>query len=221
MIDTFQPSPVFALFGRLKSPPLQDFQLPDPIIEGGAQPAETQAPASGLADHAAISALGESLSRQDGAMALFEFNYQAAHGISTIQNGSGITRTEFWAQSYGMKFTVAGEPEAAQALFDKLQSEFTPEKVADRIAAFATAGFGRMTGADGQDTLTDRGAFRDFIQKFVEKGFADALGMLGPLADPVRAGLDRTLSLVKGKLDAWVKTGDQGAVTTSEAVTPN
>ena len=187
------------------------FQSPPgfaPFARGNGPPLRLDAPASDSAD---LSPLAGLLGRQGGASALFEFNYQAVHGISEVRDGRGITRTEFFSQSFEMKLTVSGDPEAAKALFDRLQAEFTPGKVADRIAGFATSGFGRLTGADGRDALTDRGAFREFIQRAIEKGFADALGMLGPLADPVREGLDGTLSLVKEKLDAWVKDGEPEA----------
>ncbi len=181
------------------------FQSPSdfaPFGRGNGPQFREDAPASDSAD---LSPLAGLLGGRGGASALFEFNYQAVHAISVSRDGDRITRSEFFSQSFEMRLTVAGEPEAAKALFDKLQAEFTPEKVADRIAGFATAGFGRLTDAEGKDTLTERGAFRDFIQQFVEKGFADALGMLGPLADPVKEGLDKSLALVKERLDAWVK----------------
>jgi hypothetical protein len=194
----FRSSPGFAPFARENGPPPRQ-----------------DAPASDSAD---LSPLAGLLGRQGGASALFEFNYQAVHGISVSQGEHGITRTEFLSQSFEMRLTVAGDPEAAQDLFDRLQAEFTPEKVADRIADFATAGFGRLKGEDGHDALTGRAAFRDFIQQFVEHGFSDALGILGPLADPVREGLDKALSLVREKLDAWVKAADVGEDASSDEV---
>lgn len=219
--NPFQPQDLFAALGRLRFPRAGEAAdlarlAPD---KQDAEPMP-QADGEGHADPAELSPLSRALAPSGGASALFEFNFQAVHSISEVREGNSITRTEFFAASFEMNLTVSGDPEAAKALFEKLKAEFIPEKVADRIATFATAGFGRLKDGEGKGVLQDRAAFRDFIQKAVEQGYGQALGLLGPVDGEVKGGLEKTLQFVRDRLDAWVKEGQEAADAPVDAPAP-
>ena len=141
------------------------------------------------ADRADLSALAQQFAKQGGAFALFEFHYQSVHSVSMARDGKGVSRREFWQQSFEMDLTVGGDPEAAKALFAKIQEEFSPEKVADRIVGFA------LKGSEGKGN-----PFREFIQKAIELGYAQARQMLGPLDDKIAAQLEETMKRVREKM---------------------
>lgn len=141
------------------------------------------------ADRADLSALAQQFAKQGGAFALFEFNYQSVHAVSMARDGKGVSRQEFWQQTFEMHLTVGGDPEAAKALFSKLQDEFSPEKVSDRIANFA------LGASAGQGN-----PFKDLIQKAVESGYAQARQMLGVLDPKVSDQLEQTMKLVREKM---------------------
>ncbi len=143
-----------------------------------------------------------------GAAALFEFQYQSVHAVSLSRDGSGVSRREFFAESLQIRLTVAGTPEGVQSLLDRLRSEFTPEKVAGRIADFATAGY-KGPGEKGA-----REAFRAYIQKAVESGYAAALSLLGPLGAGVKEPLEKTMDLLRDRLDAFSQGEDYQGVET-------
>ena len=141
------------------------------------------------ADRADLSALAREFAKQGGAFALFEFEYQSVRSVSQVRNGDSVSRQEYWQQSFEMHLTVGGDPEAAKALFAKLQDEFSPEKVSDRIASFA------LKGAEGKGD-----AFRDFIRAAIEQGYGEARRLLGPLDEKVSDSLEQTMKLLWDKL---------------------
>ena len=150
-------------------------------------------------DRLDLSSLASSLAKDHKAMAMMEFHYQAVHAVSTSLSDGKLTRTEFMAQSFEMDLTVVGDPEAARELFQKLKEEWSPDKVADRIAAFATKGFGR------QGLPQDRAGFRGLVQKAVESGYSQARSLLGPVGEEVASSLEETMKRVRDLLDIWAK----------------
>ncbi|MBI3098963.1 MAG: DUF5610 domain-containing protein [Planctomycetes bacterium] len=84
---------------------------------------------------------------------------------------------------------------------------FAPEKVAGRIANFAEGGYTRFRNGNA-DTEGLRGAFRDFIAPYIEKGYNEALGLLGDsIPGDIRDLLSKTKSLVDQRLSAFVSGG--------------
>lgn len=148
---------------------------------------EGEAPKQGgKMDRADLSALAKEFAKRGGAFALFEFEYQSVHSVSLYRDAHGVSRQEYWQQSFEMNLTVGGDPEAAKALFEKMKEQFSPEKVAGRIADFA---LGISAGRDQ--------AFRDLIRSAVELGYSQARDMLGPVDEEVAAQLEETLKRVR------------------------
>lgn len=140
-------------------------------------------------DRADLSALSREFARKGGAFALFEFEYQSVHAVSLSRDARGASRREYWSESFEMRLSVGGDPEAARKLFEKLKEEYRPEKVADRIVGFA------LKGAGGRGE-----AYRDLLRAAIEIGYSEARRMLGPLDEKVESELEETLRLVRERL---------------------
>ncbi len=185
--------------GLLSWPPPEDGR---PRSQGNA----CASPGMGGMDSLDLSALAGNLAKDHKAMAIMELHYQSMHAVSTVFDGTKYSRTEIYAQTFDMKLTVAGDPEAAKALMEKIRQEWSPDKVADRIADFATAGFGRA------GLPQERSAFRDLIQQAIESGYSQAKGLLGPLGDETASSLEETMKKIRERLDAWVKGPEPSAL---------
>ncbi len=146
-----------------------------------------------------LSALAGSLAKDHKAVAIMEFHYRSMHAIRTEFEGTEYSRTEIYAQTFDMTLTVAGDPEAAKGLLEKLKAEWTPDKVAERIANFAVTGFGLAS------MPSDRSAYRDLIGKAVESGYSQARSLLGSLSEDIAGSLEETMRKVRERLDAWVR----------------
>ena len=87
-------------------------------------------------------------------------------------------------------------------ILQKLLDYFSPEKTSDRIFKFALQGYGQgsFTKPDDSDQRT---RFSDFILPYIEKGFKEARDMLGKLPDDVAAKVDKTLSLIHDRFQAF------------------
>lgn len=171
--------------------------LPSPTPGQGQE--GDQNPGAGALDSLDLSALAGNLAKDHKAIAIMELHYQSMHSISTAFDGTKYSRTEIYAQTFDMKLTVAGDPEAAKALFEKMKAEWTPDKVSERISNFAVSGFGLP------NLPQDRATYRDFIQKAVEEGYGQAKSLLGALSKDVAGSLEETMQKVRDRLDAWVK----------------
>lgn len=160
-------------------------------------------------DRADLSSFASSLAQSGGAVALFEFNYQSVRAFSETRGGGSVTRSAFLYESFEMHLTVAGDPEAAQSLFEKLKAEFTPEKVAERIAHVGLSGF--LEGEEEADEAgkPSRSDIRDLILQAVQRGHGEALRLLGPLSEEHRSPLEETLRLVRERLDAFALEGEK------------
>ncbi|MFH0911931.1 MAG: DUF5610 domain-containing protein [Planctomycetota bacterium] len=141
--------------------------------------------------------------------AQFEVNYQS---ISAMSNAQGVSvqgaRFSFKASFEFLQLASGGEPiqtEAAsgQDLLDKLMDLFSPEKTAQRILDFALAQY----APQGADTEESRSAFADWIGDAIQKGFDQALSLLGFLPEEIQAGVDKTHELVFQGLEDFVKQG--------------
>ncbi|MBF0498806.1 MAG: DUF5610 domain-containing protein [Candidatus Riflebacteria bacterium] len=98
--------------------------------------------------------------------------------------------------------------QTSQDALSQLQDYFSPEKTAQRILDVATSFYPVSdTGQAAGNTEAGRQKFSDFIGASIEEGFRQAYGLLGTLPDDVKAGTDKTHSLVFAGLDNFVKNG--------------
>jgi hypothetical protein len=99
---------------------------------------------------------------------------------------------------------------AAKQKFDpkdfmaSLQDYFSPESTANRIVDFAAALY------DGKG---DRGEFGETMRKAIQKGFDQAMGILGKVPQSVQDGIDKTHSLTMKGLDDFIANGRNPAKT--------
>lgn len=166
-----------------------------------------------------------------GVSAQFEVNYQAmmavmgADGSMTMQsvNFSMSASFEYMGISAGMgsnfnpfsqflnggvNGTKEGEQTNANDPFAALRDLFSPEKTAQRILDFSLGFFGNSSMfREGGDTEESRGSFADYIGKAIQKGFDEALGVLGKLPEQTSKEIDKTHELVFDGLDNFKKNG--------------
>lgn len=91
----------------------------------------------------------------------------------------------------------------------KLKDLFSPEKTAQRILDFALSFFGKSSAyKTGGDTEESRGSFADMMGKAIQKGFDQALGILGELPEETANEIDQTHGLVFDGLDNFVQNGN-------------
>ncbi len=138
-------------------------------------------------------------------VSLFEMNYQSVRAIQGANGEQGIERTAFFAQALKIEYratgTYAADPEGA---IGKLREAFTPEKTARRILDFALSRYG---AEEGSDTPESRAAYRDTILPAVERGYQEALGLLGALPEEIRSELEATIRRVRELFDAFIRDG--------------
>jgi len=118
------------------------------------------------------------------------------NGKSTILNIEIDALYERYASIQG---EMPNETEAISqpdSLIDQLTDMFSPEATAERIFQFALLGFNEQ-----DDT---REAFRDFILPYIEKGYEEAMEMLGPFAEMVQETTSQTMDLVREKFETFV-----------------
>lgn len=88
---------------------------------------------------------------------------------------------------------------------DSFASFFTPDKVANRIADFALGGYGTYGGSAGQeDTVENRQRYADYILPAIDKGYNEALAILGKLPDKVSGELQQTRDLIQQRFDNFI-----------------
>lgn len=144
----------------------------------------------------------------DLSVSLFEMNYQSVRAIQGASGEQGIERTTFFARSLKIEYRATGayaaDPEAAKGAIDRLREAFTPEKTARRIADFALS---RYTEQGESDTPDARAAYRDRILPAIERGYQEALGLLGALPEEVRSELEATIRRVRELFEAFIRDG--------------
>ncbi|MBN2712011.1 MAG: DUF5610 domain-containing protein [Planctomycetes bacterium] len=147
----------------------------------------------------------------------FQINYQAvnsiqtANGVQTQQmNFSFNASFEYLSLQAGQGVTDPSSADGTQSA-DPLQSlmdYFSPESTAGRILDFALSFFPESSYAqEGGDTEDSRGKFADYIGNAVQKGFDQAMGILGKVPDKVQEDVDKTHEIVFKGFDDFVKNG--------------
>lgn len=167
---------------------------------------------------------GDARNKVIWARSQFELNYQvlrsvnSANGFETSQETFSFRSAyEFMQRASGEEATTpaqeGSETPAAEETGDEdqltaLQEYFSPENTARRILDVATSFFSmsEVFRAEGE-TEASRQKFADFIGGAVNEGFRQARAILGELPEDVKAGIDKTNSLVFSGLDDFVKNG--------------
>lgn len=89
-----------------------------------------------------------------------------------------------------------------------LQDYFSPEKTAGRILDFSTAFFGNSAAFKKYgDTEEGREEFAKIMRDAIQKGFDQAMGVLGKVPKSVQDGIDKTHELTFKGIDDFVKNG--------------
>ncbi len=153
----------------------------------------------------------------------FELNYQSVSSVSGaatgtsmslslsasfelagISSGNGSGYNPFATDAAGSADGTSG----ASDLMSTLADLFSPEKTAQRILDFSLGFFGQSSQFEQYgDTEEGRGAFADMMGAAIQKGFDQALGILGDLPEQTSNEIDQTHQLVFGGLDDFVKNG--------------
>lgn len=89
-----------------------------------------------------------------------------------------------------------------------LKDYFSPEKTAGRIVDFATAFFPMSDAFKAKgDTEEARNEFAEMMRNAIQKGFDQAMGVLGAVPKSVQEGIDKTHELTFKGIDDFVKNG--------------
>lgn len=153
---------------------------------------------------------------------------------ASFQRGDQLVQLNVEIQHSVVKFAVGRQaeggfdlaslldrlPEDARKLVDSFLSGekdadyFSPQSTADRIASFALRGFSFFEGgkAAAENSTEARRRYLEYITPAIEKGFKEALDILGALPDKTLAEIRETRSLIQEQLDAFAEGGsDQEA----------
>jgi hypothetical protein len=117
-------------------------------------------------------------------------------------------------------------PPSARQVIDKYQQGqfptdyFSPTNVANRISDYALKGFSSFDGgkASSQNTQESRQRFADFILPAIDKGFQQALDILGKLPDQIASGVQETRDKIQKRFTDFIQganstDGGNGATT--------
>ena len=141
--------------------------------------------------------------------------------MQTMMNGDGQTsqainfsfKLDYEWLNIGKGQNAASNPldlqsgDDADAIMKKLMEYFNPENTAGRILDFALGFFPNSQWAKSGNTLENRQGFSDYIGAAIQKGFDQAMGILGKVDDKTQAGIDTTHGLVFQGLEDFVKNG--------------
>ncbi|MDR2390875.1 MAG: DUF5610 domain-containing protein [Planctomycetota bacterium] len=104
--------------------------------------------------------------------------------------------------------TGAGTQPTANDFITQMQDYFSPEKTAERIVDFATAFFPNSQAFKSKgDTEEGRGEFAEMMRAAIQKGFDQAMGVLGKVPAKVQEDIDKTHELTFNGIDDFVKNG--------------
>ncbi|GEM_PF-2563643 len=192
-----------SLLASLHTPAAPAHNAPNNAPDPGARGQPQAAPE--LADEAALTSGAATAVRV--LRAQFEVNYQSLRAVAG-EDGAQFESVQFSLRaSYEFAQVSTGAPAAqapeGDALLDRVLELFSPENTAQRILDFALARY----APEGEDSESARAAFAEWIGEAIQKGFDEALGMLGDLPDEVQEQVDRTHELVFDGLDDFVATG--------------
>ncbi len=143
-------------------------------------------------------------------------------GIGSAANfGDSFNPFDFLSGLNGTDSADASDETEATDPFAQLQEYFSPEATADRILDFSLGFFGNSQQyKEGGNTEEARSNFADIIGKAIQKGFDQAMGILGKLPDETQEEVDETHSLVFDGLDNFVKTGSKDGEEGDEVTEP-
>lgn len=152
------------------------------------------------------------------ARAQYEVNYQAMQAVSSADgmqmrqvNFSIKASFEFLSYTAGQvppENGAGGDSAAPVDLMEQLREFFSPEKTAERILDFSLGFFPRSKAfKEGGDTEDSRNQFADVMRDAIQKGFDQALSMLGELPEETAQEIDETHDLVFDGLDRFVTDG--------------
>ncbi len=145
----------------------------------------------------------------------FELNYQVVQAVSgaTGQSAQSMSFSIEGSAAFMQALTGTENPQDAQKVASKdpmemMRTFFSPENTARRILDFSL-NFFKMSSffEDGGDTEEARGGFADFIGKAIQKGFDEAMGILGSVPEETQQDIDKTHELVFDGLDDFVENG--------------
>lgn len=178
--------------------------LPEGITRGAAEPGREEILSYSF-DSLQLSFRDPERGSLDLSVSLFELNYQSVRAIQGAGGERGIERTTFFAQALRIDYRATGAYAAdPEETLTRLREAFTPQKTARRIAEFALSRYARRGEAD---TPEARAAYRDGILPAIERGYGEALELLGTLPEEVRAGLEETIRRVRDLLEVFVREG--------------
>lgn len=122
------------------------------------------------------------------------------------QNGSQVSA--YYKASEEINVTASFRMEQAQALAEAhtaaAENPFGPEATAGRIVDFALSffpAFARQHSDMSFDEQVD--AFKEMVEGAVDKGFKEAMAILGPMPEEITAEIDKTRQLVDSKLASF------------------
>lgn len=149
----------------------------------------------------------------DGSMSQQSMDFSFNMSMDYLGINSGNNANSDWMNSiFGNKDKNANKTDKASANdpLAKLKEMFSPEATAQRILDFALSFYpkSKMFNQAGGDTEDARNSFADYIGKAVQKGFDQALGILGKgLPQSIRDEVDQTNKLVGDGFDNFRKNG--------------
>lgn len=167
---------------------------------------------------------GDARNKVIWARSQFELNYQVLRSVNSANGFETSEETFSFRSAYEFMQRASGEESptlaqegsetpAAEEAGDEdqltaLQEYFSPENTASRILDVATSFFSlsEVFKSEGESE-SSRQKFADFIGGAISEGFRQARAILGELPEDVKAGIDKTNSLVFAGLDDFVKNG--------------
>lgn len=143
-----------------------------------------------------------SIMNADGSMqqSTFNFSLDASFDYLGIASGKGSGASSL-ASLFGGEGT-----EKTGSLLDQLREMFSPEATAQRILDFSLGFYGNSSQlkAAGGDTEEARAAYAEYIGAAIQKGFDQAMGILGnSITDQTSSEIDKTHELVFAGLDEF------------------
>jgi hypothetical protein len=144
------------------------------------------------------------------------FKLDLSYVKASAGNGGGRALADLIGQSTDfaslietLKGAASGQPTATPKDFlAQMEDYFSPEKTAGRIVDFATAFFPKSAAFKaGNDTEEARSEFAETMRAAIQKGFDQAMGVLGKVPKEVQDGIDKTHELTFKGLDDFVKNG--------------
>jgi|GEM_PF-5025545 len=190
-----------------------------PAEDGFPMPGDPGAPAGQDFNFAAIGAKAQftlsssamlEVQLENGETGMRQFDVSVSMGYEYMGVSAGYG-PDFQPFSNAGAMQFGGPEQAEQMMADPLaymREMYSPENTAGRILNFSLGNFERSSfyRADG-DTEGARTEFADYIGKAIQKGFDQALEILGPLPEQTNNEIDQTHTLVFDGLEDFKVNG--------------